>query len=157
MNCPTYDNDIFKSRFSFFPLVIIQIAYLFTLIVTLGNIIVEKQSKMKVNFLFQKRKLNFIYFFCQEYLKLVGIRSIAMWITWIIRSIIPYLILSILFTIVCSVKFNPRVKDDASLTQKAVFYHTQFFVGFSVLIVYSFQVAFFTLMLGQIFSKSQSI
>ncbi|CAF0703608.1 unnamed protein product [Brachionus calyciflorus] len=136
LNCPGYDNDIFKSRFSFFPLVIIQISFLFTLIVTLGNIITEKQSKMK------------------EYLKLVGIKSSAMWITWLIRLIIPYLILSVLFTIICSAKLNPRLKNDDSLTKKAVFYHTNFFVGFSVFFVYSIQVAMFTLLIGQIFSKT---
>nr|UOU03315.1 ATP-binding cassette subfamily A3-like 2 [Brachionus rubens] len=134
-NCPGYDNDIFKSRFSFFPLVIIQISFLFTLIVTLGNIIVEKQTKMK------------------EYLKLVGIKSAAMWITWIIRSIIPYLILCVLFTIVCSCKFSRRIKEDPN-TDKAVFYHTNFFVGFSVFFVYAVQVSMFTLMIGQIFSKT---
>lgn len=79
-----------------------------------------------------------------------------MWITWIIRLIIPYLILSVLFTLVCSAKFNPRLKNDTTLAQKAVFYHTDFFVGFSVFVVYSFQVAFFTLLVGQIFSKSKT-
>lgn len=48
-HCRGYDDDIFKSRFSFFPLVIIQIAFLFTTIVTLGSIINEKQTKMKVS------------------------------------------------------------------------------------------------------------
>nr|QUF59430.1 ATP-binding cassette transporter Abca3-like2 [Brachionus angularis] len=135
-DCPEYDNDIFKTRFSFFPLIIVQIAFLFTLIVNLGNIIVEKQTKMK------------------EYLKLVGIKWYVMWITWIIRSLIPYMILSLLFAIVTAIKFNPRIKDDSSLTKKAVFYHTNFFVGFSLFFVYSIQVAMFTLLLGQIFSKT---
>jgi hypothetical protein len=48
-HCLEYENDIFKSRFSFFPLILICLAYIFTLIVNLGNIITEKQSKMKVN------------------------------------------------------------------------------------------------------------
>ncbi|RNA24891.1 ATP-binding cassette sub-family A member 3-like, partial [Brachionus plicatilis] len=134
--CPGYDNDIFKSRFSFFPLVIIQIAFLFTTIVTLGSIINEKQAKMK------------------EYLKLVGIKNIAMWLTWIVRLIIPFLILSALFTLVSSVRVNPREKDNDALTKKAVFFYTNPFVGFSVFFVYSFQVTMLTLLLGQIFSKT---
>nr|APD26552.1 ATP-binding cassette transporter subfamily A member 3-like X2 protein [Brachionus koreanus] len=133
-HCPGYDNDIFKSRFSFFPLVIIIIAFLFTTIVTLGSIINEKQSKMK------------------EYLKLVGIRSVAMWLTWIVRLIIPFLILSALFTLICSVRLNPRERDNNALTKKAVFLHTNPFVGFSVFFVYSFQVTMLTLLLGQIFT-----
>lgn len=77
-----------------------------------------------------------------------------MWITWIIRSLIPYMILSLLFAIIAVIKLNPRVKDDSSLTQKAIFLTTNFFVGFSLFFVYSVQVAVFTLLLGQIFSKS---
>lgn len=48
-NCPGYNNDIFNTRFLFFPVVLIEFAFIFTLIVNLGNIINEKQSKMRVN------------------------------------------------------------------------------------------------------------
>jgi hypothetical protein len=46
--CPEYKNDILKSRFSFFITILIQFAYIFTLIVNIGNIIIEKETKMKV-------------------------------------------------------------------------------------------------------------
>lgn len=47
-DCPTSDIDILKNRFSFFLTILIEAAYVFTLIVNLGYIIVEKETKMKV-------------------------------------------------------------------------------------------------------------
>ena len=47
-NCDGYDDDGLRSSFAFFPYIIIAIAYLFTLVVNLGQIIEEKESKMKV-------------------------------------------------------------------------------------------------------------
>ena len=47
-NCPAYNADVLKSRFNFFFIILIEFAYVFTLIVNLGNIIVEKETKMKV-------------------------------------------------------------------------------------------------------------
>jgi len=51
-NCPGYDNDLFKTNFSFLSFVIIVVAFLFTIVVNLGQIIVEKESKMKVKMFF---------------------------------------------------------------------------------------------------------
>ncbi len=51
---PAYSNDILKTRFIFFTGLLMQFTYVFTLIVNIGNMVVEKQSKMK------------------EYLKLLG-------------------------------------------------------------------------------------
>ena len=48
LNCPGYNNDIFKARFSFFLVILIEFAFVFSLVVNLGYIVVEKQSKMKV-------------------------------------------------------------------------------------------------------------
>ena len=48
LNCPQYDNDVFKANFSFFTLILIEMSFIFTLIVNLGSMIAEKQTKMKV-------------------------------------------------------------------------------------------------------------
>ena len=135
--CPGYDNDVFKTNFAFFPVIIIQISFLFTLIVNLGNIIVEKQTKMK------------------EYLKMVGIKWYAIWITWLIRILIPYMILSLLISLIAIAKLPSRVKTDTSLVDKAIFLNTNFFIGFSTFFVYSIQTSLFIILLGQIFSKSE--
>ena len=50
MNCPAYINDSLKSTFGFLPSIIIVVAFLFTILVTVGSIVVEKQTKMKVKF-----------------------------------------------------------------------------------------------------------
>ena len=47
-NCDGYDDDSMRSSFAFFPYIIICVAYMFTLVVNLGQIIEEKESKMKV-------------------------------------------------------------------------------------------------------------
>jgi hypothetical protein len=93
----------------------------------------------------------------KEYLKLLGIKWYIIWITWFLRTLIPYLILSVLITIFTSISLNPRVASDANATfpntKKAVFQTTQGFVVFSVMFVYSIQCAMFILMLGQMFAK----
>ena len=134
--CPGYDSDVLKSTFAFFSVIIIQIAFLFTLIVNLGNIIVEKQTKMK------------------EYLKMVGIKWYVIWITWLIRILIPYMILSLLLSIIVIAQLSPRVMSPSSAPTKAIFLYTNWFVGFSTFFVYSIQTSLFIILLGQIFSKS---
>ena len=47
-NCYSYISDQLKSKFGFLPPILVVITFLFTAIVTVGNIVVEKQSKMKV-------------------------------------------------------------------------------------------------------------
>ena len=49
-HCPEFTDDMFKSKYSFFLVVIVAIGFLFTLLVNLKNIIVEKETKMKVIF-----------------------------------------------------------------------------------------------------------
>ena len=49
IDCPGYNNDDLKSQFGFLVPIIIEIAYMFTLLINIGNIVAEKQSKMKVN------------------------------------------------------------------------------------------------------------
>lgn len=52
-DCPEYYKDEIKSSFSFINALIIEIAFLFTLLMNVGNMVLEKQTKMKVkHFLF---------------------------------------------------------------------------------------------------------
>ena len=45
--CQSYVEDELKATFAFFIPIIINIAFLFTFLINVNNIIVEKQSKMK--------------------------------------------------------------------------------------------------------------
>lgn len=48
-NCPSYVTDNLKSRFGFFTPLVIQLAFMITLLVNVGNVVVEKETKMKVS------------------------------------------------------------------------------------------------------------
>lgn len=133
-HCPSYTFDIFKTRFSFFPVLLIQFAYMFSLVVNVGSIILEKSSKMK------------------EYLKLLGVKWYNLWLTWFLRIFIPFLLLTLIIAAVSKFKLSPRDKD-GGYEKKAVFDVTDFFVVFSILFVYSLQSSMFGLLLGQLFSK----
>ena len=85
---------------------------------------------------------------------MVGIKWYVIWITWLIRILMPYMILSLIISLIAIINMQPRIKDNPSLTTKAIFKSTNFMVGFSVLFIYSIQTAFLILLFGQIFSKS---
>ena len=64
-HCPESSIDVFKTRFSFFVAILLQFTYVFTLVVNIGNLIVEKQTKMKVNykiFIINRKENNYISF-----------------------------------------------------------------------------------------------
>ena len=90
----------------------------------------------------------------QEYLKLVGIKWYVIWFTWFMRSFVIYLVLSLLLSIVTKLTLKPRLSGSL-YGDKGVFLNTQWFLIFSVFIVYSVQTSMFTLLMGQIFSKSK--
>ncbi len=136
--CPSYNDDLFKQSFSFLLLVLIQVSYLFTLLITLKNIIVEKETKMK------------------EYLKLMGIKWYSIWIAWIIRMFIPYLILTFVLSIVSILPFSARSSSSSSISytpNKSIFLTTSYYVGLFTYLVYAIQVTMFGLLMGQIFSN----
>jgi hypothetical protein len=136
--CPTYTSDTFKEGFSFFLRILIAFAYLFTMLITLKNIIVEKETKMK------------------EYLKLMGIKWYSIWIAWIIRMFIPYLILTFVLSIVCVLPFSARSPSSSTTQQtstKYIFQYTAYYICLLTFLVYSIQVTMFGLLLGQIFSN----
>jgi hypothetical protein len=47
-DCPGYYNDELKASFGFIVPLIIQLSFLFTLLINLGEIVSEKRSKMRV-------------------------------------------------------------------------------------------------------------
>ena len=55
-NCPAYVQDDMVSFFGFFITIIMTVSYIFTMLVTVGNTVTEKATKMK------------------EYLKLIGVK-----------------------------------------------------------------------------------
>nr|APD26547.1 ATP-binding cassette transporter subfamily A member 3-like X1 protein [Brachionus koreanus] len=132
--CPDFEQDELLSTFSFFPSLLISVAFMFTSVFTTGNIVAEKANKMK------------------EYLKLVGIKWYAIYASWFIRNISIYLILSIVISIICKIYLGPN-SDNQLVTSRAIFTHTNFTIILIVLLVYSVQVVSFTLLLSQFFSK----
>jgi hypothetical protein len=92
----------------------------------------------------------------KEYLKLMGIKWYSIWISWIIRMFIPYLILTFVLSIVSIIPFAPRSSSTstASFTpNKAIFLSAAYYIGLATYLVYAIQVTMFGLMMGQIFSN----
>nr|QUF59431.1 ATP-binding cassette transporter Abca3-like3 [Brachionus angularis] len=134
IDCPEYFNDELKSSFGFIIPLIIEISFMFTLLINIGIIVREKQTKMK------------------EYLKIIGIRSNIYWISSILRSFFIYFILTILITIIGYIKLNPK-RSDSRLLSKSLFKNTHFTVIFASLFIYSIQTSIFTLLLSQFFTR----
>nr|QUF59429.1 ATP-binding cassette transporter Abca3-like1 [Brachionus angularis] len=132
-DCPDYEQDELESTFAFFPPLLISIAFIFTSVFTIGNIVAEKSSKMK------------------EYLKLVGIRWYTIYISWWIRNVIIFFILSVVISIVCKIYLSPN-SSNPLLLSRAVLTNTNFLVIFVFLLIYSIQSVSFTLLVSQLFS-----
>lgn len=124
--------DPIKTMFSFMVPILISLSYLVTFIVNVSNIIIEKETKMK------------------EYLRLIGVKSTVIWMCWVIRSLVFYFIVSsaIAFILI----FVER--ENSTLT---FFSYTSSYLIFAVLIVYSIQITFLSLLVGQFFRKSKPI
>ena len=50
-DCPGYITDSIKNQYSFIVILLAALSYLVTLLVIISNIIDEKETKMKVNFI----------------------------------------------------------------------------------------------------------
>jgi hypothetical protein len=137
-NCPDFAKDDMKSVFGFFVPLLISVAFMLTALVTIGNIVGEKSTKLK------------------EYLKLIGIKYYAMWFTWWIRSIIVYMMISIYLTIISRIFFPANTSKNPFITEKSIFINTNAFIFLLFLSAYSIQVATFTILISQFFSKSIS-
>lgn len=123
--------DYLKSIFSFLVPILISLSYLVTFIVNVSNIIIEKETKMK------------------EYLRLIGVKPTVIWMCWIIRSLVFYFILSSTISyILIFVQRNNSSRSFLSYTSSSLM--------FLVLIVYSIQITFLSLFVGQFFCKSKA-
>jgi hypothetical protein len=126
-----------KATYSFLVPIIISFAFLFTIIVTIGNIVAEKQSKMK------------------EYLKLVGIKWYVIWLTWFLRSIVIYTIISVLISSIglIPIPASQYTNSTRSYVARQLFTFTNFGITLLTLFIYSIQTSAFTILMSQIFSK----
>ena len=70
-----------------------------------------------------KKKINqiIIIYLSKEYLKLLGVKWYMIWITWFIRIFSPYMVLSVLFTVLTQIRLY-NSKDTA--INKATFMQT---------------------------------
>jgi hypothetical protein len=114
-----------------FITIIINVAFLFTILVNINKIIDEKLTKMK------------------EYLKLVGVKWYTIWLSWFLRIFLIYFLISLALSIVGSIKFYSNNKT----LSRALFSKTDFLVILSTLIIYSIQSAAFIVLVSQFFKK----
>lgn len=79
------------------------------------------------------------------------------WLTWFIRSLVVYTVLSLLISIIGIVPVSPRSSANTTLTyvNRYIFQTTSFGVIFMTFFVYSLQVSMFTILMAQIFSKCE--
>lgn len=49
LNCPPYEEEYLKTYFKFFIPLVVCVSYMVTFIINVSSIIVEKQTKVKVN------------------------------------------------------------------------------------------------------------
>nr|UOU03317.1 ATP-binding cassette subfamily A3-like 4 [Brachionus rubens] len=134
-SCPEYVDDIMKSQMGFFTSLLISLAFMVTFLVTVSSIIAEKESKMK------------------EYLRLLGVKPVVIWLCWMMRSFIIYIIISAVVTITSTKRFKSNNVLYFNM-EKALFLHTTPSIVFLTVIVYSIQCTSLSLLVGQIFSKS---
>jgi uncharacterized membrane protein len=87
LNCIPYNIDELKSTFGFLTAVILEIAFLFTLLTNVSYIV-------------------------SEYLGIVGIRTYISSIAWIIRSMSIYCLLSICVAIFGNIELQPRLENE---------------------------------------------
>nr|QUF59432.1 ATP-binding cassette transporter Abca3-like4 [Brachionus angularis] len=135
-NCPEYINDLLKSYLSFLTPVLISLAFLVTFLVTISSIITEKETKMK------------------EYLRLVGVDPLVIWLCWMLRSYVIYLLISTVVTITSTIKFDYKKSQSDFLKKKSLFLYTDSWIIFMTCNVYSIQVTSLSLLIGQIFNRT---
>jgi ATP-binding cassette subfamily A (ABC1) protein 3 len=134
--CQAYVEDQLSSLFTFFITIIINVAFLFTILVNINKIIDEKNTKMK------------------EYLKLIGIKWYTIWLSWFLRILLVYITMSLLLAILGSIKLSTDFKDEfGKAISKALFLRTDFITIFVTFVVYSIQSAAFIVLVSQFFKK----
>jgi len=126
--CPAVYLDTLHIGFSFFVPLFYAIIYLVTFVLNVGYIVEERANKTK------------------EYLRIFGLRTWVNNFVWITRSMLIFFILTL-------VSSGLSVVSLSSDGPKAVFNYVDWFVVFTILFVYSFQVSTFAVFFGQIFKR----
>ena len=104
----------------------------------------------------------------------MGVKSHVLWLCWMIRSFVVYLILSFTFTVIATRRFTYKAAEKNGLAfnlllkitnqtfpssqiedihLKALFLNTHFSVLFLTCIIYSWQLTCFSILIGQVFRK----
>ena len=96
------------------------------------------------------------YILLKEYLKLVGIKWYAIWISWWIRNIFIFLILSVTVTILSRIVLRPT-NNSPLFAEKAVLMSTDPLILLLLLLTYSVQVCSFIILFSQFFKKRNYI
>ena len=135
--CLPYVDDMMKSTFTFFITIFINVAFLFSILVNINKIIDEKSTKMK------------------EYLKLIGIKWYTLWLSWFLRILLGYLIISVLLALFGIISFSESSKEFGKDVHRAIFLKTNFFVILSTFVVYSIQSSSFIVLVSQFFKKRE--
>jgi len=93
----------------------------------------------------------------KEYLKIVGVKSWVYWLSFTVRSLIIYTILSILVTVIGVIEMSPRLSSNELYFKKSLFTYTSFYIIFLTCFFYSVQVTLITLLIAQFFNKRKKI
>ena len=147
IDCPEYKENFLKTVLSFFIPMLICISYLVTFLLNVSSIIIEKETKVKVNvfpIFFLWLYFLFVCVIFKEYLRLIGVKPLVITLCWMIKSFVLYSILSVIITVSLKYKFS-----DISL-----FEHTSGAVLFLTCIIYAIQCICLSILVGQYFSKS---
>ena len=87
---------------------------------------------------------------------MVGIKWYAIWVSWWIRNIFIFLILSATITILSKIVLHPNVTNPR-LADKAVLVSTDPIIILMLLLTYSVQVCSFIILFSQFFKKRNKL
>jgi hypothetical protein len=120
--------------FSFLIPCLISLTFMPTFLINAKNIVAEKETKMK------------------EYLKLVGVKPVVIWICLVLRSMIVYFLLSIILTCVLVRVILVNSYNDSQIDRQFLV-NTSWGIVFLVLIMFSIQTTLLSILVGHVFSK----
>ena len=86
---------------------------------------------------------------------MIGIRWYVIWFTWWIRSLVIFLLLSLVIASFVKIVLQPNSSNNFLFADKAILKNTDFFMFLAFLLCYSLQCSTFILFISQFFSKSK--
>ncbi|XP_046856240.1 phospholipid-transporting ATPase ABCA3-like [Xenia sp. Carnegie-2017] len=126
---PNYFKAPLSSYIQFIIPVVIEIAFFYTALVTVHNIVYEKEQQLK------------------ETLKIIGVNNWLHWVAWFIQSFLICLVAVVIMTLLFTIKFN----SDGSVIDKTA--PTIFFIYLLLYITSGIMFCFFV---SVFFSKASS-